>query len=227
MADRNLWKRLSDAVAELPPIEKDAFIEIGRTGYKATTYDNVVQTIRPILVKHGIAIETRAIDVQHGTYEAGTDRDGNPRIGFVCHVIAEVTLVNVDNPAERIVSTAPGTGMDTQDKAPGKAFTYAIKYALRAPLMATTGENDEERPDHAPRSAPRSQGAPPHAQKKTASEAQIKMLNMKGKEAHGQDWEALKKSVLDAKGLSSTKDLDASQASKWIDQLMARLEGGG
>jgi hypothetical protein len=218
---RNLYQRLHAAIQEVGPVKKDTEIGFGRSSYKATTYDNVLSNIKPALIRHGIVIEARTEVAEHSSYEY-VGQGGEVKTGWKCDVVAEVAFVNIDDPKDRFSCTAPGTGMDSQDKAPGKAFTYAVKYALRQALMATTGENEEERPDHeASRPAPRPEKRPQQqGGSKFATEPQTKLINIKGKNVFGDAWEAKKAETLGHYGVTSTKELTIDQASKIIDRLV-------
>ena len=53
-------------------------------------------------------------------------------------------FVNVDNPADYIDITTYGDGVDSQDKAPGKAMTYGDKYALLKAYKIITGDDPDQ-----------------------------------------------------------------------------------
>ena len=53
-------------------------------------------------------------------------------------------FVNIDNPEEYIDVTSYGDGVDSQDKAPGKAITYSDKYALLKAYKIITGEDPDQ-----------------------------------------------------------------------------------
>ena len=50
----------------------------------------------------------------------------------------------MENPDEYIDITTYGDGVDTQDKAPGKAMTYSDKYALLKAYKIQTGDDPDE-----------------------------------------------------------------------------------
>lgn len=52
-------------------------------------------------------------------------------------------FVNVDKPEEYIDMVSYGDGVDSQDKAPGKAMTYADKYALLKAYKIQTGDDPD------------------------------------------------------------------------------------
>ena len=55
-----------------------------------------------------------------------------------------VRFVNVDKPEEYIDITTYGDGVDSQDKAPGKAMTYGDKYALLKAYKIITGDDPDQ-----------------------------------------------------------------------------------
>ena len=64
-------------------------------------------------------------------------------------------FVNIDNPAEFIEIETLGDGVDPQDKASGKAQTYADKYALLKCYKIPTGDD----PDQAKNKKPKKPGS--------------------------------------------------------------------
>ena len=53
-------------------------------------------------------------------------------------------FINIDNKDEFIDIKAYGDGIDTGDKAPGKATTYADKYALMKAYKISTGDDPDK-----------------------------------------------------------------------------------
>jgi len=64
---------------------------------------------------------------------------------FSCDIELEVDLINIDKPEDKISTISHGFALDPQDKAFGKAYSYAYKTALLKAFMIETGENDESR----------------------------------------------------------------------------------
>jgi ERF superfamily. len=53
-------------------------------------------------------------------------------------------FVNIDKPEEYIDIKTYGDGLDTGDKAPGKAMTYGDKYALMKGYKISTGDDPDK-----------------------------------------------------------------------------------
>ena len=59
--------------------------------------------------------------------------------------IFEIRFINIDNPEEFVPVFVPAHGIDSGDKAPGKAMSVATKTAILKVLSLETGEDDESR----------------------------------------------------------------------------------
>ena len=119
----------------------------------------------------------------------------------------EYRFVNVDNPSEFIDITTYGDGVDSQDKAPGKAMTYADKYALLKAYKIETGDDPDKEPS----------GELKAVKKITATEPQIKFLSnyYKG--------ETLEK-LLEANKITKLEDLPIQKASALVGAIKKKGE---
>jgi hypothetical protein len=97
--------------------------------YTFVTHDAVSEAIHPLLVKHGIVMLS-SVD--------RWGQDGNRTSADVT-----VSFVNADNISERIEVKTFGFGIDSQDKGPGKAISYACKYAVLKTFVLETGDDPE------------------------------------------------------------------------------------
>ena len=63
----------------------------------------------------------------------------------------DIRFVNIDEPADYTDVPSFGFGIDSQDKGPGKAMSYAVKYALLKTLGLETGDDVErDNIEHSP-----------------------------------------------------------------------------
>lgn len=114
----------------------DAFY---KNGY--ITHDAVTAEAMRILTANGI---------HYQPFVKGYKQDNNRTI-----VDIEGVFTNVDKPDERLVFPSFGYGVDTSDKGPGKAMSYAKKMNLSQALMLNTHEDIEAaNVDYAPAAAP-------------------------------------------------------------------------
>lgn len=121
---KNIYQRLLAAMEEVKYILKD---RPKGMQYAVVSHDAVTKKVRPALMRHGIVYLPTV--VEHG-------QDGNRT-----SVLVNVKFVNVDTPEDCIEVNMLGYGVDSQDKGPGKAISYAVKYALLKALGLETGED--------------------------------------------------------------------------------------
>ena len=123
---RNVLQRINAVMTELDYLQKEK-----KSGmqYSFVSHDKVTGAIRPLLVKHGIACWPAAMEVK---------QEGN-RTQLQCKVI----FANIDDPADHIEVESIGYGIDSQDKGPGKAISYAVKYAMLKTFALETGDDPD------------------------------------------------------------------------------------
>lgn len=144
----NIFQRMAAVTQECPVIEKTLKVEKQNgKGYSAVGEADILAKIKPLEAKYGIysypysrnresSIETREFrDAQTGAVR--TSRYMLEKIETVYR------FVNVDKPDEHIDVKSFGTGMDSYDKAFGKAMTYSDKYALIKAYKIVTGNNSD------------------------------------------------------------------------------------
>lgn len=98
--------------------------------YKFVSHDQVSAAVHPMLVKHGIIILPSVHEIK---------QEGNRT-----EIKLLIDVVNADNTQDCYRLMAAGYGIDSGDKGPGKAVSYAYKYALLKIFCLETGED----PDH-------------------------------------------------------------------------------
>ena len=145
MADKaaqlNIYQRINKVREENDYLKKDKSVD-GQ--YKVVTHDQVTHELRPDLIKYGIVIEPCLVServIQDTLMRAGAKQ--NPIIRLEC--VFDVRFVNMDDPKDVAVVRVPAHALDTGDKAPGKAASYAVKMAMLKVFSIETGEEDEAR----------------------------------------------------------------------------------
>jgi hypothetical protein len=139
----NVYQKLHEVMKAVAYIKKDTKVQDGG-GYMAVGHDNVTAMVRPHFIAQGIVMtvsQTESKMEQTGTVTG----KGTPIIRYQGWY--EVSFVNSDDPADRVMERVESHANDTGDKAPGKAMSYAAKYAVLKVLMLETGETDESRYD--------------------------------------------------------------------------------
>lgn len=137
----NLYQRMSAITNECETVAKNLSVSAGKSGsYKAVGEGDVLRAIKPLEVKYGVysyPFKREVIQSEYYTSENG-------RSNQFMRIDTTYRFVNMDNPNEYIDITTYGDGVDSQDKAPGKAMTYADKYALLKGYKIETGEDPDK-----------------------------------------------------------------------------------
>lgn len=150
MSELNIYQRLLKITDELKTVEKNLNVQVTKTNsYKAVGERDVLDAVKPLEVKYGVysyAYDRKVIDSgelvsSRKDYQTGEYHDIKQ-----LYLRLEVTyrFINVDNPNEYIDIKTYGDGIDTGDKATGKAMTYADKYALLKAYKISTGEDPDQ-----------------------------------------------------------------------------------
>ena len=111
----NLVQKLGEIRDDLKKVYTD--IENKGRNFRAVSESKIFESLKPLLQKYSLIMFPR-IKSQKVFYEQGR-----------CNAVVEVQVVFKDE-YEEVVFEGVGMGIDTCDKAIGKAFTYAYKYAL-------------------------------------------------------------------------------------------------
>lgn len=123
---KNVHQRLAAAMAEVDYIQKE---HKKGMNYTIVSHDAVTAKVRPVLLKNGIVYYPVRCEHLHN--------------GNRAECSLTVRFVNVDEPADFFDVPSFGYGIDTQDKGPGKAMSYAVKYALLKALGLETGDDPD------------------------------------------------------------------------------------
>lgn len=124
----NIHQRIHAVMSELDYIQKSERKVNGQ--YRFVSHDDVTAKIHPMLVKHGIVIESSVYN---------TKQDGNRT-----EVYLNVRFVNIDKPEDQFSVNSIGYGIDSSDKGPGKAISYAFKYAILKTFCLETGDDPDQ-----------------------------------------------------------------------------------
>lgn len=137
----NVYQRLSAITSEMKTISKNSDVATSKDrSYKAVREIDILNAVKPLEEKYGIYSYPFDRQVIESKQVAGYSEKQN---NFL-RVEVTYRFVNVDIPSEFIEVKSYGDGIDSQDKAPGKALTYADKYALLKAYKIATGEDPDE-----------------------------------------------------------------------------------
>lgn len=148
MSELNIYQKMSAITNELGKVAKNLEVGTGKNQYKAVGEADILSAVKPIEEKFGIysyPFSRKVID--NGIIESeGVDWNTKQKVikkQIYLRLETIYRFVNVDIPTEFIDITTYGDGMDSQDKAVGKAMTYGDKYALMKAYKITTGDDPD------------------------------------------------------------------------------------
>ena len=152
--EENIYSKMLKITKKIATVNKNLEVGKGESKYKAVGEADVLAAVKELEPKHGIysypysrAIVNSEIIQSEKVYQ-GKLTKGNQ---IFIRVMTVYRFVNIDKPDEFIDITSYGDGVDTQDKAPGKAMTYADKYALMKAYKIITGDDPDQ--EHSPDNA--------------------------------------------------------------------------
>ncbi len=149
-APLNIFQRMLAATSEINRVAKNLKVDINKSqSYKAVAESDVLEAVKPIEEKYGIySYPVSRKIIKDEAYTTTSEYDGrkSEKTTFFMRLETVYRFVNTDKPDEYIDITTYGDGVDTQDKAPGKAMTYADKYALLKAYKIQTGDDPDANP---------------------------------------------------------------------------------
>lgn len=149
----NIYEKLLNITNEIATVNKNLVVGEGKSQYKAVGEADVLKAVKELEFKYKIYSypkERRVIDNQILVTEKvfeNFDRDTKETTKSTKQFLRVETIyrfVNIEKPEEFIDVTTYGDGIDTQDKAPGKAMTYSDKYALLKAYKMITGDDPDQ-----------------------------------------------------------------------------------
>lgn len=145
----NIFEKMSAITAELNAVAKNLKVGEGRNSYKAVGEADVLAAVKPIEAKYKVysypvsrEITESDIITSKKTYNGETTETSR----FFMRVHTIYRFVNAEKPEEYIDIDTYGDGIDSGDKAPGKAMTYGDKYALLKAYKIITGDDPDQNP---------------------------------------------------------------------------------
>lgn len=144
----NIYQKMSAITTEMSVVEKNLKVEVSTTNsYKAVSERDILDNVKPLEEKYHIysyPYERQIIDkdtlIKEKEYKGATTK--TPSLFMRLETVYR--FINMDKPEEYIDIKTYGDGIDTGDKATGKAMTYADKYALMKAYKISTGDDPDK-----------------------------------------------------------------------------------
>ncbi len=123
----NVYEKILGVMSELDYIQKGPKTVNGQ--YRYASHDQVTAAIHPLLVKYKLVVIPTVED---------SVQEGNRTV-----VKQLITFVNAENPSDCFTVRSVGYGIDSGDKGPGKAISYAFKMACLKTFCLETGDDPD------------------------------------------------------------------------------------
>lgn len=142
----NIFKRMANATNEIQTVAKNLSVQVSKDNtYKAVGERDVLDAVKPIEFKHGIySYPVKRTILNNEVIESETKYGLKKQIHYLIETVYR--FVNVDDYNDFIETISYSDGIDTGDKAMGKAMTYGDKYALMKAYKIITGEDPDQEP---------------------------------------------------------------------------------
>lgn len=148
MSDKNIYQKMSEITTTINKVAKNLKVGVGQNQYKAVGEADILEAVKPIEAEHGVySYPASRKVVKEEDYITKSEYNGKvtERTNLFLRIETVYRFVNVDKPEEYIEIIGYGDGMDTQDKAPGKAMTYSDKYCLMKAYKIETGDDPDQK----------------------------------------------------------------------------------
>ena len=140
----NIYEKMLCIEKEIGVVAKNLEIQASANSkYKAVSERDVLDAVKPLLEKYKVFAYPIARELDDKGQITSTTKYGE-RTSLYFHYKNIMRFVNAEEPTEFIDIPSYSTGIDTGDKADGKAMTYADKYAFMKAFKISTGEDPDQ-----------------------------------------------------------------------------------
>lgn len=141
---KNLSKAIIKVQQTVKNLEKNSRVGIGRNGYDGTKMFDVMQAFNSAMSQNGLSILTT--DIQDEIKIDRWEDNGRTRQSVFVSVKTKYLLLHTSG--ESLELCGYGHGIDPQDKASGKALTYALKNTLINTFLTPVGKIEDTDTTH-------------------------------------------------------------------------------
>lgn len=140
----NIFEKMLHIQTEIPTVAKNLNVSTGYNGptYKAVSERDVKDAVKPLEAKYGVYSFPVSKELIEQSFLETSTKNGMKKSFYIREKVT-YRFVNVEKPEEFIDIVGYGDGIDTGDKAPGKADTYAGKYCLMSAYKISTGDDPD------------------------------------------------------------------------------------
>lgn len=143
----NIYEKMSAITAEISAVAKNLEVGKGKNAYKAVGEADVLAAVKPAEAKYKIysyPYDREILESAELTTTSTWDGETTEKKQQFMRVKTVYRFVDMEKPEDYIDIVTYGDGVDSQDKAPGKAMTYGDKYALLKAYKIITGDDPDQ-----------------------------------------------------------------------------------
>lgn len=143
----NIYEKMAAITADLNAVAKNLKVGEGKSSYKAVGEADVLAAVKPLEAKYKVysyPVSRNVIESDVITTSKVYNGQESTTSKFFMRVETAYRFVNTEKPDEFLDVTTYGDGVDSGDKAPGKAMTYGDKYALLKAYKIITGDDPDQ-----------------------------------------------------------------------------------
>lgn len=145
----NIYEKMLAITSELSAVAKNLKVGEGKSSYKAVGEADVLAAVKPLEEKYKVysyPFSRKILSESIVTIKKPYKDEITESNRFVMRLETTYRFVNIEKPEEFIDIISYGDGIDSGDKAPGKAMTYSDKYALLKAYKIITGDDPDQNP---------------------------------------------------------------------------------
>ena len=143
----NIYEKLSAITSEIKKVAKNLEVGVGQSQYKAVGEADVLEPVKELEEKYKVYSYPFSREIVDSSI-LQTEKEYNGKVTKGNQIFMRLRtvyrFVNIEKPEEYVDVPTYGDGVDSQDKAPGKAMTYGDKYALMKAYKIITGEDPDQ-----------------------------------------------------------------------------------
>jgi hypothetical protein len=219
----NLWEKMAIATSSIERVNKNLKIDISSTrSYKAVSEGAVLEAVKKVEAELRIYSFPMAREItDRDVLETEKEFKGNITRSnqLFMRVQTRYFFVNIDNPQEQLQVMSYGDGLDSGDKASGKAMTYADKYALMKAYKIETGDDPDQEASPELKGS-KNKSASQKAESEAISENQISMLKRWATDEARTKNMIAELVVSTGRKIEKFEDLTKAEASKFINAVI-------
>lgn len=145
----NIYEKMQKITEEMGVVQKNLSIQAGASKYNAVSERDILDNVKPLEARYRVysyPLDRQILQTDTLTKEAEYKGKITRTNSLFMRIETIYRFINIDLPEQYVDIKSYADGIDTGDKAAGKAMTYADKYALMKAYKISTGDDPDKDP---------------------------------------------------------------------------------